>query len=111
MAEVRWSEQLFAMWQQDDIAGQIDELQRVYKKWIPRCAILTACGGGLMCATSYPTAIALGLLVAISGVLTIALMKTWAHIKLSMFRVIWELRQGEADSSINQKGTRTSESR
>ncbi len=93
MAESKWSEKLIAKWQDRDVPSQIDELQRVYKKWIVVCALITGGGTGLMMTTPNPRAIALGLFLAITGVVNIVLMKTWAHIKLSMLRVVWELQR------------------
>ena len=93
MAESKWSEKLIAKWNEGDIPNQVDEVQRVYTKWIVICIAITAGGGAMMTATSNPRIIALGLFVAVTGMLNVALMKTWAHIKLSMLRVVLELQK------------------
>jgi len=93
MADSKWSEKLMAKWENRDIAGQIDELQRVFRKWMVICIAITVGGAGMMMTTSNTQTIALGLFLAITGIVNVALMKTWAHIKLSMLRVVWELQR------------------
>ncbi len=93
MAESQWSEKLIAKWQDRDIASQIDKLQSVYKKWIVVCIAITGGGAGMMMTPDNPRVIAMGLFLAITGMVNIALMKTWAHIKLSMLRVVWEIQE------------------
>ena len=93
MVELKWSEKLIDKWKDGDIPNQLDELQHVYRRSILVCIGMTAGGIALMCSTAYLRIIALGLLLAISGILSIVLMKIWVHIKHSMFRVIWELQQ------------------
>lgn len=93
MAESKWSEKLIAKWNDCDIPNQVDEVQRVYTKWIVICIAITAGGGAMMMATSNPRIIALGLFLAVTGMVNVALMKTWAHIKLSMLRVVLELQK------------------
>lgn len=90
MSESKWSEKLLTKWKDGDVPSQIDELQRVYKKWIVICVAITLVGVGMMMATQNPRGIAISLFLAITGMVNIALMKTWAHIKLSMLRVVWE---------------------
>jgi hypothetical protein len=93
MAESQWSEKLIAKWRDRDVPSQIDELQLVYKKWIIVCALITGGGAAMMMTTPNPRVIALGLFLAITGMVNVVLMKIWAHIKLSMLRVVWELQK------------------
>jgi len=93
MAESKWSEKLMTKWQDRDVSSQIDVLQRVYRKWVIVCIIMTGGGAGMMCTTDNSRIIAMGLFLAITGMVNVALMKTWAHIKLSMLRVVWELQR------------------
>ncbi len=93
MADSKWSEKLMAKWENRDIAGQIDEVQREFKKWIVICIAITGGGAGMMMTTSNVRIVALGLFLAITGIVNVALMKVWAHIKLSMLRVVWELQR------------------
>ena len=93
MLESKWSEKLIDKWKDGNIPNQLDELQRVYKRGILVCIGITAGGIALMCSTGYLRIIALGLLLAITGMVNIVLMKIWVHIKHSMLRVIWEMQQ------------------
>ena len=93
MAKSQWSEKLIAKWQDRDIASQIDKLQSVYRKWVTVCIAITAGGTGMMMTTDNSRVIAIGLFLAITGMVNIALMKTWSHIKISMLRVVWEIQE------------------
>jgi hypothetical protein len=93
MAESKWSGKLISKWQEGDVPSRIDGLQSLYKRWILVFIALAGGGSGMMCATANPRVVALGLLLAISGAVSVALTKTWASIKLSMLHVIWELHE------------------
>jgi hypothetical protein len=97
MAGSKWSEKLLTKWKDSDVPSQIDELQCVYKKWIIICAVITVGGVVMMMTNDNPRSIAMSLFLAITGMVNIALIKTWVHIKLSMLRVVWAL-QKEAHS-------------
>jgi len=103
MAESAWSEKLIGKWQERDVAGQIDELQRVYKKWSVVCVLIAGGGAGMMCSTDNPRILAFGLFVAMTGMVNVALMKTWAHVKISMLRIVWELQRGERGETLEMK--------
>lgn len=95
MFESKWSEILINKWQDHDIPGQIDELQRSYRHWFILCAVLALGGMAVMRYSSNYRLIAVGLLLAITGILLIVLLKIWVHIKLSTLRMIWEMQERE----------------
>ncbi len=99
MGKGRWSESLAEKWKDRNVQHQVDKLQRVYNRSNIVAIAFTAGGAGMMTATANPRIIAFGLFLAITGMVNIVLLKTWAHVRLSMLRVIWELQENRGDHS------------
>ena len=91
MFESQWSKILISKWQDHDIPGQIDKLERAYRLWFIVCAILILGGMAIIYFSSNSRDIAFGLFLGIWGIVSMALIKLWVHIKLSILRIIREL--------------------
>jgi len=101
MAQTKW-DKLISKWYDGDVPSQIDELQRVCKRWEPVCIVILGAGLGLMCLSAMISnhwVIAWGLFLAITGMVGMALIKIWVHIKLSTLRLIRELQEQKTSHS------------
>ena len=99
MATRKWSQAFTEYKTIDDIRAKVDKMQKLFNKWNVVCVAITAGGAGIMTATGNLRIIAFGLFLALTGVINIAVMKLWAHTRLSMYRIIWEMQnQKEAHS-------------
>jgi len=76
----------------DDILKKVHTMEIVYWVFLLLSAII--CLWGIFIMILVPAdnlkALFLGLFLAIDGAVQIALIKIWAHIKLSMYRIIWD---------------------
>ena len=93
MSQSKWSEHIIAQWDSVTVTEYIDDIQRVYKKWIVVCVALVSGGAAMMATTSNPRLVAFGLFLTIAGILNIAVTKLWVHVKLSMLRIVYELQK------------------
>ena len=91
----------------EEIPKKIQKIEILY--WIFLSLSVFICVLGILIMILVPAnnskALFLGLFLAIDGLIQIALIKIWAHIKLSMYRIIWdgknrieaEIRKSEAE--------------
>ena len=93
MGQSTWSERIMTQWESGTIAEHIDDIQRLYRKSLIICAAFVAGGAALMMATSNQRLIAFGIFLALTGIINIAVTKIWIHVKMSMFRVVFELQK------------------
>ena len=95
MASKKWSEQLVEKWNNGSVPEQIDEIQRLYGMWcwLPVC--IAALGGGLLAVSQNTKMVGGGVCLVLIGILNVTLLKLWAHTKLSMLRIVWEMRKQE----------------
>lgn len=84
-----------------NIGDKIDTLEREYNKWNKLSSVLVFIGIGLIIASMGSTNVLMGLgvVTAVSGLINIAVLKIWMHIKLSMFQMILELRESREIAS------------
>jgi len=100
MATGKWSQTFTEYKTIDDIRAKVDKLQKLFNKWYVVCVAITAGGAAMMTATGNLRIIAFGLFLALTGIINIAVLKLWAHTRLSMYRIVWEMQnQKEAHSS------------
>jgi hypothetical protein len=93
MADSGWAATLMFQWQRRDVSSQINEVMSVYRRYLPMCVAFSLVGVLIMAFGGSPRIITLGSFVALTGIIGAVLMKTWVHIKLSMLRIVWELRE------------------
>ena len=91
----------------EDILKKIQKIEIIY--WISLLLAVFISVLGLLIMLLTPAnnlkALFLGLFLGTNGLIQIALMKIWVHIKLSMYRIIWdsnnrieaEIRKSEAE--------------
>ena len=96
----KWSERIITQWESVTVVEYIDDIQRLYRKWIVICVAFVAGGAALMMATSNPRLIAFGLFLALSGSINIAVTKLWVHVKLSTLRIVYELQKQHQTNSV-----------
>ena len=76
----------------EDIPNKIQKIEILY--WIFILLSVAIALWGVLIIILVPAsdikALFLGLFLAIDGTIQITLIKIWAHIKLSMFRIIWD---------------------
>jgi hypothetical protein len=75
-----------------DIPERVSKIERIYWKWIVVMGAIMGAGVAIMLVSGTNKGIAVGLFLAITGMVNVVLMKLWAHIKLSTCRMIWELQ-------------------
>ena len=91
----------------EDILNKIQKIERIYWIWL-LLSIFVALAGIALILNAPANNLkqhSLGVFLAIDGIIQIALIKIWAHIKLSMYRIIWdsqnrieaEIRKSEAE--------------
>jgi hypothetical protein len=87
----------------EDILKKVRMIEIAY--WIFLLLSIIIAVWGVMIIILAPAdnlkALFLGLFLAIDGCLQISLIKIWAHIKLSMFRIIWD-RNNKIEAEINR---------
>lgn len=93
MTQSKWSERILAQWESVTVIEYVDDIQRLYKKWIIVCVALVAGGAAMMAASSNPRLVAFGLFLSIAGIVNIAVTKLWVHVKFSMLRIVYELQK------------------
>jgi hypothetical protein len=84
-----------------DIAGKVSELEKEYKKWdwintslifLGFGIILCSLGGSRMIQNIL---LGSGIIVAITGLINIAVLKIWMHVKISMYQLMVEFRKSK----------------
>ncbi len=90
----------------ENILKKIQTIEMLYWIFLLLSVIIALWGIGIMILVPADNlkALFLGLFLAIDGSLQVTLIKIWAHIKLSMYRIIWdsqnrienEIRKSEA---------------
>ena len=90
----------------EDILKKVRTIEILYWIFLLLSVIITLWGVLIMILVPANNikALFLGLFLAIDGIIQITLIKIWAHIKLSMYRIIWdsknriesEIRKSEA---------------
>ena len=87
----------------DDILKRVRTVEIYY--WIFLVLSCIVAVWGIMIMILVPAnnikALLLGLFLAIDGSIQIALIKIWAHIKLSMFRIMWD-SQNRLEAEMNK---------
>jgi len=87
----------------EDILKKVRTIEIMY--WIFLLLSIIIAVWGVMIIILAPAdnlkALFLGLFLAIDGCLQVSLIKIWAHIKLSMFRIIWD-RNNKIEAEINK---------
>jgi hypothetical protein len=108
----KWSELLTEKWRVWDVKHTADELQRTYNRWNIVGVLMTLVGAVIICITDDPRIIGIGVFLALTGMINVAIMKTWVHTKLSMLHVIWEMRRehGLDENKSQETGDRRQES-
>ena len=86
----RWSDMIKE--HETDIYSEIDQLQKRFKKWNTFFIVLTVIGV-LMLACPDLSIKFTGIFLAITGIINISLLKSWAHTKLSMYRILKKLEE------------------
>jgi hypothetical protein len=89
----KWSEMLDEQWQVWDVKRRADELQRTYHVWNAVGILMTIVGAVIICVSEDTRIVGLGLFLALTGMINVAIMKIWVHTKMSMLHVIWEMRR------------------
>ena len=89
----KWSEMLDEQWQVWDVKRRADELQRAYHVWNAAGILMTIIGAVIICVSDDTRIVGLGLFLALTGMINVAIMKIWVHTKMSMLHVIWEMRR------------------
>jgi len=102
-----WAESFKEQPTQEDILTKIQKIEILYRIFLSLSVLITIWGILIIIfsAANNFKALILGLFLAVDGTIQITLIKIWAHIKLSMFRIIWdnknrieaELRKSEAE--------------
>ena len=82
-----------------DIEGKVTALEKEYKRWdwintglifLGFGIILCSLGGSRMIQNIL---LGSGIIVAITGLINIAVLKIWMHVKMSMFQLLLEIRK------------------
>ena len=93
MIHSKWSQRIVEQWKSVSVHEYIDGIQQLYKKWMIICAVIVTGGAAMIAASSNPRMIAFGLFLSTAGIINIAVTKLWVHMKLSMIRIVYELRE------------------
>ena len=102
----KWSECFVEKWQSTSVTEQLDAVQKNYYKWIVWCFVLIGAGmGGGLAMINNPdhkiatTGLFIGLFLAITGIVNFAVLRLWAHTRLAMLRIVWEMQKYESKNS------------
>ena len=87
----------------EDILKKIQTIEILYWIFLLLSVIIALWGVLIMILVParYTKALFLGLFLAIDGTIQITLIKVWAYIKLSMYRIIWDSRN-RIEAEINK---------
>jgi divalent metal cation (Fe/Co/Zn/Cd) transporter len=90
----------------DDISERVQKLERIYWIWLLISVFVAIAGVAVILGASSDNLKlhSIGVFLALDGCIGIGVMKIWAHIKISMYRIIWdnknriesEIRKSEA---------------
>ena len=84
-----------------DIAGKVTALETEFKRWDWINTGLIFLGFGIiLCSLGGPRMIqnillGSGIIVAITGLINIAVLKIWMHVKISMYQLMVEIRKSK----------------
>ncbi len=87
----------------EDILSKVQKTEMAYWIWLilSVCFALIGVAIVLMAPKSDLKLHCIGVILAIEGIVNIALIKIWVQIRLSMFRIIWD-RNNKIESEINK---------
>ena len=85
----------------EDILGRVHKTQITF--WIYMVILVAITLGGLhvLMHATETRAMLTGLFMALVGIINIALIKIWAHIRLVMFYIIWD-SQNRLEAELNK---------
>lgn len=92
MALVGWSQKFESYQAITDVPARVQKLEIRYWCWLAFSIVLLLIGVGVMAACPQSP---FGLFLAVGGVVDIALIKLWAHIRLATYQVIMEMQLRE----------------
>jgi hypothetical protein len=99
MKPTTWFEVISTCKTIDDIKIALEKHRRTFRKWFIVSICMVSSGAGIMSSTSNTKTMMFGLLIAIAGILNTVLMKLWAHTKLSMFQILYEMKKDKEDQA------------
>ena len=76
----------------EDIPDKVKKLESSFWIWLGISSLITILGILIMMVSQQSN---FGLFFAIVGVVNIALIKIWAHIWLSTYRILWDIHQSK----------------
>jgi hypothetical protein len=87
----------------DDILNKVQRIERIYWIWLLLSSFVAVAGVGLILSAPENNLKihSMGVFLAIDGCISIAVIKIWAHIKLSMYRIIWD-RQNRLEAELKE---------
>ena len=92
MRYFNWAESFKEQPTCEDILKKVRKIETLYWIFLLLSVFIAIWGVSIMISapTNNSKDVFFGLFLAIDGVIQIALIKIWAHIKLSMLRIIWD---------------------
>ncbi len=89
MSLVGWSRKFEHYQPATDVPERVRKTEVCYWRWLAVGILVLLAGIGMLakCGQSQ-----VGLLLAVSGIVDIALIKLWAHIRLATYQIIMELQ-------------------
>lgn len=85
----------------EDILGRVRKTEIIY--WVYMVALIALTLGGLhsLMNSTGTKEMLMGLFMALVGIINIALIKLWAHVRLVMYYIIWD-SQNRLEAELNK---------